>query len=172
MAERSTTLDEAFDVDTEEGTSAFAPLPPGRYAAAVDDISISVTKNGNGQMVGVRWRIVEGAHEGRLVFDQILIVHTSAEAQRIGRQRFRDMCFACGLSGKVTDLEPLKFKKCWIRVGIERDKDGVYPDKNRVTRIDPYSAVGNGGKPAATEAKPSPMPAPGAKDDLSDEIPF
>ena len=110
MTERTTTLDEAFDVDTEEGTTAFAPLPSGRYAAEVEDVSISMTKNGNGQMVGTRWRIVEGAHEGRLVFDNMLIVHTSAEAQRIGRQRFRDMAFACGLTGKVTDLEPLKFR--------------------------------------------------------------
>jgi hypothetical protein len=172
MSERSTVLDEAFDVDTEQGTPAFSLVPPGKYAAEIEDASISPTKNGAGQLIGLRWRIVEGEYENRAVFSSILIQHTNPDAQRFGRQMFRDICFACGITGKVSDLEVLKFKKVSIRVGIEKDKSGVYSDKNKVARVEPYVSPWNGQKPAASAAPSSPMPKPGAAKQLDDEIPF
>ncbi len=132
-----------FDTENEEGTS-FDLLPPNKYAAEVDDAKVAVTKNGEGQMVNLRWRIVEGDCENRVIFQSILIQHTSADAQRIGRAKFKDVAVACGINEKITDLEVLKYKKCTIGVGIEKDKDGVYPDKNVVKYTKPYTAPGNG----------------------------
>jgi len=174
MSERSTILDEPFNADEEEGTKPLELLPPGKYGAEIEDAYVATTKNGNGQMVCLKWRIVEGEHENRVVFDQILVQHTSADAQKFGRQKFKDVCFACNITGQVTDLEVLKFKKASIRVGIARDKSGEYGDKNRITRVDPYVAPWNP-LPKGAAAKSSPPPktgGDGAATALNDEVPF
>jgi hypothetical protein len=71
-------LDEPFNADEEEGTKPPELLPSGKYGAEIEDAYVATTKNGNGQMVCLKWRIVEGEHENRVVFDQILVQHTSA----------------------------------------------------------------------------------------------
>jgi Protein of unknown function (DUF669) len=173
MTEHSTTLDEAFDTDVEEGTK-FDLLPTGAYVAEVEEATIATTKNGEGQMVSLRLRIVEGQCEGRVVFDSMLVQHASSEAQRIGRAKFKDLCDACRITGKVTDLEVLKFKKLSIRVTVAKDKSGEYPDKNRVSRYSRYDVSTNGRGstievPAAT--KPAPQVGEVAKD-VDDKLSF
>lgn len=37
MSELTTILGEAFDVDAEEGSTDFEPLPPGQYVATIKD---------------------------------------------------------------------------------------------------------------------------------------
>jgi Protein of unknown function (DUF669) len=150
---RSTILDEAFDTDTEEG-SKWDLLPAGPYVAEIDDAFITPTKNGSGQMVSFKWKIVEGDYENRIVFDQVLIRHDSPEAERIGRQKFKDICDAVKLTGQVTDLDALKFIKASIRVGIEKDKNGQYADKNKVTRVQRYD-MSNGSKPPVAKGSTS-----------------
>jgi Protein of unknown function (DUF669) len=173
MSEQSTLLEDPFDVDTEEGTKTPELLPPGKYSAEIEDAHVTNTKNGAGQMVSFRWRIVEGEYENRVLFDHVLIQHTSADAQKFGRQKFRDICFACGITGKVTDLDTLKYKKCRIGVGVQKDRDGQYADKNRVGRVDPYIAPWNGSRPAAKPASPKPASKAGPDDGFpDDDIPF
>jgi hypothetical protein len=153
--EVSNTLDEAFDLDHEEGTS-FELLPNGKYVAEVTHASVGPTKAGNASMISLTWTVAEGEYEKRLVFQTVLVKHGNPDAQRIGRQRFKDVCFACGVTGQVTDLDVLLYKPCAIVVGIEKDKTGNYPDKNRVTRVAPLN----------------PAPKPPLKDEMSDTIPF
>jgi hypothetical protein len=118
---------------------------------------------------------VEGDFENRVVFQSVIIQHDCADAQKFGRQKFRDVCFSCGITGPVTDLEVLKYKKCHIRLGIEKDKMGEYPDKNKVTRVDPYVAPWNGAKPAGESLKEASKVPPGFKGEnkpMDDAIPF
>jgi hypothetical protein len=155
MTQHSTVLDEAFDTENEEGSS-FDLLPPNKYAAEIDDAHVAITKSGEGQMVNLRWRIVEGDYENRVLFQSILIQHTSADAQRIGRAKFKDVAVACDIKDKITDLDVLKYKKCHIGVGVEKDKDGAYPDKNVVKYTKPYAAPvrGNSQKVAEMDVAP------------------
>jgi hypothetical protein len=150
MSDKTTVLEEPFNTETEEGTS-YDLLPPGKYAAEIDDASVVTTKNGEGQLVKLRWRIVEGDCENRVVFQQILIQHTSADAQKFGRQRFKDVASACDIKDPITDLEVLKYKKCSIKVAVEKDKDGVYDDKNIIKGVYPFVANWNGDARAASQ---------------------
>jgi hypothetical protein len=175
MSERTTELGEAFDIDTEEGLPEISLFPAGKYPAEIEDAKVGPTKNGNGQAVNLKWRIVDGEYENRVVFQSILITHTSEAAQKIGRGMFKDVCFSCGLTGKITDLEVLKFKKCSIKVGIEKSKDDQYPDKNRIVRVDPFVSPWNGNKSAADALKEASTPTPAFKasnQDMNDEISF
>jgi len=142
----TTTLGEAFNPETEEGSS-FDLIKPGRYIAEIEDVTCGPTKNGAGEAVNLRWKITDGEYEGRIVFQQIMLKHASTEAQSIGRKTFKDVADACGIKQAFTDLEVLKFKACAILVKVEKDKSGVYADKNRVGRVMPHTAAGNGSTP-------------------------
>ncbi len=172
MSERSTTLDTAFDVDNEEGTPPRELLPKGKYVAEIVDASVATTKNGKGQMVSLSWCITEGEFENRYVFQTVIIRHESADAQRFGRQRFKDVCAACGITEAVTDLSVLQYKPCTLYVVIEQDKTGQYPDKNKVGRVQPYVANWNGSRGLLKEASTVPPSDKPEATDLNDSIPF
>jgi hypothetical protein len=174
MTTSTTILDEPFDADTEEGTPPRELLPGGKYKAEITTATVGPTKNGRGQAVNLTWTITEGDHEKRLVFQSILIQHDSEEAQRIGRQKFKDVCIACGITGQVTDLNVLLYKSCLITVIIRKDKTGEYPDRNDIARVMPIVSW-NGSKPAAQvlkEASSTPKSFKAVDQDLNDEVPF
>ena len=49
----------------------------------------------------------------------------------------KDLCVALDVNEQVNDAEVFLFKLARIRLGIEKDKQGMYPDKNKVSRILP-----------------------------------
>src|SRR5258707_3219075 len=99
-------------------------------------------------MAKLQWRITEGEYRGRVVFQQMLLQHTSGKAQAIGRAQLKDICDAIGLTKPWTDLETLLFKPVKLLVGIERDPAGKYADRNRVQQVLPVKAAP---KPARTQ---------------------
>jgi hypothetical protein len=176
---QSNTLDTGFDVDSEEGTPPLSLLPKGKYKAEITDASVGPTKNGKGQAVTLTWTITEGDYEHRLLFQHILIRHESEEAQRFGRMKFKDVCAACGMTGVVTDLDPLCYKICEITIVIRKDKEGQYEDKNEVSKVSPLvSFNGDPGrlkKPREEllkEASATPRAFEASKQEMDDEIPF
>src|SRR5215471_17477159 len=160
-----TALPEAFDPETQEG-SHFDVVPIGTYTAQVVDACVAQPKSGDGHYVGLTWQITEGEHEGRYVWQRITFLHSSTQAVEIGRRQFKDLCVATGVSEQVSDVEIFKFKTCRLKVGIQKDKQGVYPDQNRVSRILPLEdpkASRTAEPKAATSAKPEPKAAAPAK---------
>jgi hypothetical protein len=157
MSELSTTLDEAFNTQTEEGTPDFQPLPAGNYVATIVDAKVGPLKSGKGQAVLLQWEVQGGAYQGRLIFDRVIVAHESAEAMKFGRRKLKDIADACGVKDSITDLSVLLNKPCSIYVKIEQDAAGEYPPKNRVGRVKPLavaSAKANGGKPAFNDQIP------------------
>src|SRR6516164_3449189 len=146
MTELSTTLDEAFNTQTEEGTPDFQPLPAGNYVATIVDAKVGPLKSGKGQAVLLQWEVQGGAYQGRLIFDRVIVAHESAEAMKFGRRKLKDIADACGIKDSITDLSVLLNKSCSIYVKIEQDDSGEYPPKNRVGRVKPIAgpAKGNG----------------------------
>jgi Protein of unknown function (DUF669) len=174
-----TTLDAGFDVDNEEGTPPLSLLPKGKYKAEITDATVGPTKNGKGQAVSLTWTITEAEYENRLMFQRILIEHESEEAQKFGRMKFRDVCAACGLTGVVTDLDPLCYKPCIITVVVRKDKEGQYEDKNEVSKVAPVvsfngdpNRVKKPKKEMLKEASITPKAFEAARKDMDDEIPF
>jgi hypothetical protein len=159
----STALPEVFDPETQEG-SQFDVLPVGEYVAQVIDASVSAHKNGDGYGISLTWQISEGDYENRCAFQHITFLHSSAQAQQIGRRQLKDLSVATGVNEHVNDVEVFKFIPCRIRLGVEKDPNGVYADKNRVSRVlplNPPEEPGGGGRPAKPMApKPGPKPEP------------
>ena len=119
-------LDTPFDTDTEEGTPERQLLPAGRYKAEITKATYGPTKNGKGHKIDLTAVIVGGEHDKRVQFASILMQHESEDAQRFGRQKFKDLCVACGVGGQVTDLDALLYKPIMINVSIRKDKNGEY----------------------------------------------
>jgi hypothetical protein len=150
-----------FDPQTEEGTQPFELVPKGKYTAEVVDAGIVDIKSGRGQMLKLTWVISGGEYDDRRIFQQIIVQHDSEDAMRFGRQRIKDLCDACGIRERATDVSVFLHKPCQIQVGIEEDKNGEYDPKNKVVRIRPLVVLN----------APLP-PSPGEKADFNDKVPW
>ena len=149
----STQFPETFDPTTQEGNS-WDVLPVGEYVAQVVEASIQQPNSGDGYHLALTWKIIEGDYEGRQVWQRITYLHSSEQAQTIGRKMLKDLCVATGVAKQFDDVEVFLFKPVRIRLGIERDKQGVYPDKNRISRILPLEAKSEEPEQPEQPAKP------------------
>jgi len=149
----STQFPETFDPTTQEGNS-WDVLPVGEYVAQVVEASILKPNSGDGYYLALTWKIIEGDYEGRQVWQRITYLHSSEQAQTIGRKTLKDLCDALGVNEQVKDAEVFLFKPVRIRLGIERDKQGVYADKNRISRILPLEAKSEEPEQPEQPAKP------------------
>ena len=141
----TTQFPETFDPETQEGNS-WELLPVDEYVAQIVEASVQQPNSGDGCYLALTWKIIEGEFEGRQFWQRITFVHSSEQAQTIGRKTLKDLCVALDVNEQVDDAEVFLFKPARIRVGIEKDKQGLYPDKNRISRILPLEA-----KPAEPE---------------------
>jgi hypothetical protein len=160
-------LDFNFDPSVEEGTR-YELIPAGTYLSEITEAKLSATRNGRGQQLHLTGRVIEGQHEGRLFWESIIYAHVNQMATKIGRARIKDYCVACGIEETITDVSAFTFKPFLATLGIQKDKDGVYPDKNRVTRVRPREEKVAEKAPEKIALKPT----AGGKTDFDDTTPF
>jgi len=121
--------------------STYDLIPVGDYLAQIVSSEVVPPKSGNGLMLKLRWDILDGGYEGRCIFDQINYMHANPQAQLIGQQQLKAICEAVGITGPLKDSEDLHFKPCKIKVGIQKDKDGRYDDRNTVKSVKPATGT-------------------------------
>jgi Protein of unknown function (DUF669) len=151
-----TELPEPFDPNQQPG-STWELIPVGEYPASIVEIGVMQPQSGNGYYIAITWRLDEGEFDGRQVWQRITFVHSSEQAQAIGRKQLKDLTVACGIDEHVQNVDIFLFKRCKIKVGVERDKNGIYDDKNKVLRVLPPADVV---PPAPAPAAPAPKPTP------------
>jgi hypothetical protein len=148
-----TEFPEIFDPETQEGNS-WDPLPVDEYVAQIVEASVLQPKSGDGWYLRLTWKITEGDYEGRQVWQRIIFAHSNEQAQTIGRKTLKDLCVALDVNEQVNDAEVFLFKPARIRLGIEKDEQGLYLDQNKVSRILPREP-----KPAGPEQPAKPVAA-------------
>ena len=111
----STQFPETFDPTTQEGNS-WDVLPVGEYVAQVVEASIQQPNSGDGYHLALTWKIIEGDYEGRQVWQRITYLHSSEQAQTIGRKTLKDLCVATGVAEQVDNAEVFLFKPVRIRL--------------------------------------------------------
>ena len=132
----STELPEFFDPElVKEGD--YDCLPVGTYTAEITDTSVTTPKTGDGRMVNLTYRIINGKYEGRFVWQSIIYMHSSAQAVSIGHKMLKALCTACGVKKILSDVAVFVGHQCLISIVIRKDEKGEYPDKNKVRRILP-----------------------------------
>jgi hypothetical protein len=120
---------------TGEGDEGFEPIPPGEYIAQAIEGHVGPPKTGNGMALSLTGKIIDGDYENRQVWQNISFIHPRAGAQWHGQRKLNAIIAAVGATLPLTTVEPLLFRPVLLGLAIEKDANGVYPDKNIITKI-------------------------------------
>jgi hypothetical protein len=147
-----------FDPSTEAGS--FELIPPGDYTAQIVEAEIRQPQSGDGNMLKLTWRISQGEHEGRQVWETLCFQHSNPQTETIARRRLKDICTALNITQHVDDPGIFTFKPAAVRIGIKVDKTGRFDDANTIKRV---RALDGQVKAEAAKAEPTAPAAPKAK---------
>lgn len=129
------------DVQPDTGASR-DPIPAGDYVLQVDNEELRTTKDQTGMMLACTYKVLDGEHEGRLIFTNFNVKNKSQQAQKIGVSQLKALCLACNI-----DYEQVKDDTSLLRqipfranVGFEKEQAG-YERRNRVTKYYPCDSM-------------------------------
>ncbi len=164
-----------FDANQVEPASWFDPVPPGDYKVQIVKSDLQGTKTG-GTMLVLEMDILEGAAQGRKLFDRLSLVNANAKAQEIAQRTLSAICHAVGVM-QVSDSEQLHFKPFIASVKIEGDnRDAHLPFeqqrmRNAIKGYKAASAAKAAAKPPAAAVKATTAQAPAPADAPTDAPP-
>ncbi|NLX54396.1 MAG: DUF669 domain-containing protein [Planctomycetaceae bacterium] len=100
---------QGFDANQVEPTTAFDPIPAGKYLAAITDSKMKPTKAGTGQYLELTLQILEGEFKGRQLWVRLNLDNPNAQTVKIARGELSAICRAVGVMspGDSTDLHNL-----------------------------------------------------------------
>lgn len=143
-------------VDTSKLQGEFEPLPPGWYTVHIDTAAVQKTQRGDGAYVALEATVVSGTHEGRKVWDRIMLQHPNPDAVTMGHARLATLARAIGKPA-LKDTSALVGCNAEARVVIGKKE---YEGRKR-NEVKEYRA-----KSTAAGARPAPAPA-GRSDGLT-----
>jgi len=138
-----------FNANEVEPTMSFDPLPAGKYVAAITASEMKPTKKGDGSYLQLEYTVLEGAYQGRKVWDRLCINHPNDLTQKIARGNLSAICRAVDVlqPNDSTDLHNLPLLitlKC-----KKREDNGEITNE-----VKGYAAAGSGNAPAAAPQAP------------------
>lgn len=140
-----------FQPKTEKQIAEESLLPVGTYSFQVVEAKEAVSKGGN-DMIVLKNQIYRDDGSPSLMVDDYLV---SSIAYKL-----RHAADACGLIAEYEsgELQALDFegKSGQLKLRIQKDKEGKYPDKNVVGDYIKLSTDGNDGPPAGHPASEAP----------------
>ncbi len=89
------TLD--FNANDVEPTTAYEPLPAGKYLAEITASEMKPVKSGNGSYLQMEFTVLDGPCKGRKVWDRLCINHPNDLTQKIARGNLSAICRAVGV---------------------------------------------------------------------------
>ena len=98
-----------FDANQVEPTTAFDPIPAGKYLAAIIDSKMKSTKSGTGNYLELTLQILDGEFKGRQLWARLNLDNPNAQTVKIARGELSAICRAVGVMspGDSTDLHNL-----------------------------------------------------------------
>lgn len=146
----------SFNAQQVSPESEFSPLPAGVYVAQVVESDVKPTKSGTGHYLQLTWKVLDGQHAGRLVFDRLNIANQNETATRIGQQQLSQLCHAVGVL-QLQDSQQLHSRPCRIKLVVKQDPQ--YGDSNEVKG---YELAQGMAAPTAPAFAPPPVQAKSA----------
>jgi hypothetical protein len=144
-----------MDLNSAEAQTEFTIIPANTIAKVrlaikhgndFSDSFLTRSKDGNSTYLNCEFVIMEGQFVRRKIFDKIGI-SGSDQWINMGKSRIRailesakninpkDMSDAAMAARKINSFDELDGLEMIIKIGIESDRSGMYPDKNRVVSI-------------------------------------
>ena len=97
------TLD--FNANDVEPTTAYEPLPAGKYLAEITASEMKPVKSGNGTYLQLEFTVLDGPCRGRKVWDRLCINHPNELTQKIARGNLSAICRAVGVMQPSDSVE-------------------------------------------------------------------
>jgi hypothetical protein len=121
----------SFDFDSVPDMDDFSPMPEGDYLCELEDIEPKDTQSGN-RMWNLKFRVVEGECEKRIIFDNMVFSDNEKTQQRV-----KLVCSRLGLNTEgMTRLTPdlLIGRQCIVSTFIDEyaDEEGNCKKRNKV----------------------------------------
>lgn len=174
-----------FDANSVEPNVAFDPIPSGWYPCIIEESKMEPTKAGDGQMLALTMKVLDGEFKGRKLFDRLNLQNPNPATVEIAYKTLSAISRACGVM-QVANSQQLHNIPIWVKakyVGKETNQQTgqTYDPKNDVKGYDhisqqheiPTSANAGGataggvaGAPQGTPpwaAQQAAAPAPGAQ---------
>jgi hypothetical protein len=133
-----------FNAENVEPQGSMEPIPAGWYVAMITESEMKPTKNGNGEYLQLRLDVVEGEHEGRVLFARLNLVNQNQTAVDIAQRELSAICRAVGVM-QPQDSSDLHDKPMRVKVTIRPAGNG-YDASNEVKG---YEAAGGASAPAS-----------------------
>ncbi len=111
-----------FDASKVEPTTAFDPIPAGKYLAVITASEMKPNKAGTGQFLELVFTIIEGEFKNRSLWARLNLDHPNELAVKIAQAELSAICRAVGVMapGDSTELHNLPLV---IRVRCKKRKD-------------------------------------------------
>ena len=143
-----------FRADQIEVTDSYDPIPAGWYSVVITDSEFKTTSAGTGQYLKLRFDVIEGEHQGRVLFTNLNLDNPNPKAVEIAQKDLAQICHAVGVMAPDDSTE-LHDKPLQAKVTIRPARDG-YDAQNEVKGYRPMGA------PVTSASAPA-APAGGAK---------
>ena len=147
-----------FDANQHEQHKPFEVLPPGWYPVVIDDSDWIQTKDGQGHYMQFNFKIIEGEHKGRIIFDRLNLQHANPMIVERANSCLASICMAVG-KPQLKDTVEMHGSALEIKLTIQKPKDG-YDATNNVRGYRPLSGQPAVPPVAAPVAPPMPPQAP------------
>ena len=144
-------LETAFDInDLPESENSFEPIPAGLYPAEISAAESKPTKDGNGQLINIQWKVIGENYSNRVIFNTLNVKNQSEAAERIGKEQLRSLMRVLNIS-KLTNTDQLIGGKAFIKVSV-KPESGEYQARNEVKAYRPLVGVVSAKSAVATSA--------------------
>lgn len=145
-----------FNAANIEVTDSYDPIPAGWYSVVITDSEFKATSAGTGQYLKLRFGVIDGEHQGRVLFTNLNLDNPNPKAVEIAQKDLAQICHAVGVMAPDDSTE-LHDKPLQAKVTIRPARDG-YDAQNEVKG---YRSMG---APVTSAAAPvAAAPATGKK---------
>lgn len=123
-------------VPEEAEENPFAPIPAGWYLGEIIKSELKDTNKKDGKYLALTFKILEGDHEGRLIFTNLNIVNKSEVAVKIARSDLKAICGAVSFEGELEDTVDLHNIPMMVKVSL-KPETAQWPAKNELKNFKP-----------------------------------
>lgn len=141
-----------FNAANIEVTDSYDPIPAGWYSVVITDSEFKPTSAGTGQYLKLRFDVIDGEHQGRVIFTNLNLDNPNPKAVEIAQKDLAQICHAVGVMAPDDSTE-LHDKPLQAKVTIRPARDG-YDAQNEVKGYRPMGAPVTSA-PAAAAPAPS-----------------
>ena len=116
---------------SEAKSNGFDPIPAGWYEVEATKSELKSTKDKAGKYIAFTFKVLDGDHEGRLIFTNLNIVNKNDIAVKIAQGDLKAICDAVGFEDDLEDTEDLHNIPLAIKVSITEETSN-WPAKNEI----------------------------------------